>query len=65
MSLYLQFIKAETEDRRSAYPSKLNGVDLIKIKDPQLDFIGQDSHQKAPICIRREGIQKVLLKVNY
>lgn len=46
---------AESENRRNGYPSKLNGVDLSKIKDPQLDFIGQDAHQKAPICIRREG----------
>jgi hypothetical protein len=38
-------------------------VDLSKIKDPQLDFIGQDSHQKAPVCIRREGIIKTFIKI--
>ena len=57
---------AETEDRRDSYQvNKLNGVDLSKIKDPQLDFIGQSIHQKAPICIRREGNLKNYIKIFY
>lgn len=37
---------------------KLNSVDLTKVKDPPLDFIGANKRRKDPICIRREGILK-------
>ena len=37
---------------------KINSVELNKVKDPPLDFIGANKKRKDPICIRREGKMK-------
>lgn len=46
--------RQETEIER-----KMNSVELNKVKDPPLDFIGANKKQRDPICIRREGMLKI------